>query len=181
MAHLCFRISRVVHENDVTSRRPLPRAPTHNNPLQDQPDRSRPYLTLTLRGSGVFPRLSFDVDEVTLPTVPLGVTSRAMFYAINNGYDSLELTYRLPLHVPVPIEVHFPEGKTLGITMERLPVVLAFRSTTPVSFATKVEILDTDGNRYAVGVCGSADNCVLTTFPFLEQYVWWPRADGPPP
>ena len=139
-------------------------------PLCLEGEKTRPHLTLTLRGCGVFPRLSFDVDEVTLPTVPLGVTSRALFYAINCGYDNLELTYRLPLHVPVQIEVSFPEGKTLGITMERLPVVLSFKSATPVSFATRVEILDTDNNRYAVGVCGSADNCVLTTFPFLQQY-----------
>ena len=39
-------------------------------PLYLEGEKTRPYLTLTLRGCGVFPRLSFDVDETTLPTVP---------------------------------------------------------------------------------------------------------------
>ena len=47
-------------------------------PLYLEGEKTRPYLTLTLRGSGVFPRLSFDVDEVTLPTVPLGGRARAL-------------------------------------------------------------------------------------------------------
>jgi hypothetical protein len=42
--------------------------------------------------------------------VPLGFTSRGTFKIVNQGYDNLELRYRLPAdegHVPMKIE--FPE------------------------------------------------------------------------
>jgi len=42
--------------------------------------------------------------------VPLGVKSWATFHIVNDGYDNLELRFRLPVdesHIPISIE--FPE------------------------------------------------------------------------
>ena len=76
-------------------------------------DLSAAYLSLEVTGAGQFPRLSFDQRECVLPPVPLGITSRATFSIINNGYDNLELRYRLPAdegHVPMKVE--FPQVRS---------------------------------------------------------------------
>ena len=60
--------------------------------------------------------LTFDVDEIVMPVVPLGVTSKATFRINNQGYDNLELGYSLPPDkTRVPISIAFPEGTTLGM------------------------------------------------------------------
>lgn len=72
--------------------------------------RSRPYLMLRLRGSGVRPNLRFDVDALAMPVVPLGVRSRARFHVLNNGFASIELNHHLPTYLPVQFEVTYPDG-----------------------------------------------------------------------
>jgi hypothetical protein len=57
-------------------------------------DKSKPYLSVQCTGSGIYPHLSFDKDDVILPVVPLGVQSVATFYVLNTGYDNLELKHR---------------------------------------------------------------------------------------
>ncbi len=60
-------------------------------------------------------RLTFDCRECLLPPVPLGMKSTATFYIINNGYDNLELKYKLPADEGhLPMEVEFPEGTIIG-------------------------------------------------------------------
>lgn len=53
--------------------------------LEDQEDKSRPYLNLSLRGCGVFPRLDFSTREVVLQTVPLSTKTRGFLTIFNNG------------------------------------------------------------------------------------------------
>lgn len=127
------------------------------------------YLTLEIQGTGQYPRLSFDVRECVLPPVPLGVPSRATFTIINNGYDNLELRYRLPAdegHQPMKVE--FPEGNLIGIAKERLPVVVTFASDKPLSFTANIDFIDEDGKRYSLPVTATADNCLLTHQPFMQ-------------
>ena len=86
-------------------------------PVYIDNDLTTAYLTLEVSGSGQYPRLSFDVRECVMPPVPLGITSKATFTIINNGYDNLELRYRLPAdegHVPMKIE--FPQVGNHGVT-----------------------------------------------------------------
>ncbi len=78
-----------------------------------------PSLALPLacgpQGVGQYPRIAFDVRECLLPPVPLGLRSTATFFVINNGYDNLELKYRLPADEGhLPMEVEFPEGTLIG-------------------------------------------------------------------
>ena len=73
--------------------------------------------------------------------------------------------------MPTPIDVTFPEGNILGVTMERLPIIVSFKADKPVSFSARIEIIDTDANRHSVTLVGAADNSTLTNFPFLEEYV----------
>lgn len=88
-------------------------------------DTTSAYLTLEVSGAGQFPRLSFDVRECVMPPVPLGITSKATFTIINNGYDNLELRYRLPAdegHVPMKIE--FPQVGKFFYSLQHLICVI---------------------------------------------------------
>jgi len=137
-------------------------------PLYLDGNRESVYVELEALGQGSFPQLSFDLCEVTLPSVPLDVESQATFHVVNNGYDNLELSHRLPTdtsHVPLTLE--FPEGKMIGIARERLPVIVKFSSSKPISFTSNIEFLDEDGNRYKIPVSGVSDNCILSIHSFL--------------
>ena len=144
-------------------------------------EKSKPYLTLLLRGSGAHPRLEVEDgsddgyvrgpgDVFTMPTVPTGVQSRVLLYVRNRGFEHIQLNYRLPPHVPVKLTVDFPEGRALGVATPRVPVVISFCSDAPVSFATALQLLDSDGNAYTVPIAGAADNCLLSTHAFLAAY-----------
>ncbi|GAX74871.1 hypothetical protein CEUSTIGMA_g2317.t1 [Chlamydomonas eustigma] len=138
-------------------------------PLYVDGDMSTPYFALEVQGSGEFPRLSFSSRECVLPPVPLGFTSRGTFKIVNQGYDNLELRYRLPAdegHVPMKIE--FPEGNLIGLAKQELPVVVTFSSPKPLSFTATIDFLDEEGKRYSMPVTATADNCLFTHQSFLK-------------
>ena len=104
-----------------------------------------------------------------MPPVPLGVRSFARFKILNKGYDNLELKYRLPPDVShAPIHISFPEGCIIGIAKEQLPVEVSFLPDAATAFTTTIDFLDEDGNRFSVPVTGTADNSIITTYPFLK-------------
>lgn len=130
----------------------------------------KPYLLTRLRGSALFPSLSFDRPELVLPAVPLGVASSASFTVRNEGYETLELKYQVPQdQARAPIQVEFPKGNVLGVGYPELPVTVSFRSERPLAFAARLEFFDAVGNRFGLPVLGCADNCALTTHEYLQQ------------
>jgi hypothetical protein len=132
---------------------------------------NRPYMSLVCRGTGAFPRLSFDRPTVQLPTVPLGVTSRASFTVYNNGYGTLELRYRLSPSIPVPVDVSFPDGAEVGLSVTKVQVVVAAKSDLPASWSGKLEFYDNDGERFSVFLCGCADNSIFTNYSFVKAFA----------
>jgi hypothetical protein len=139
--------------------------------IKDQADSSRPYLTLLCQGSGVFPRLTFSQQHVELPNVPLGITSRATFHVINNGYTALALKHRISPNIPVALDISYPDGQSVGIMTESVRVVVSAKSDTPVSWSGKIEFYDQDGERFFVSVSGCTDGCLLTNYPFVRDYA----------
>ena len=137
-------------------------------PLYLDDKRVKAYLELSVKGTGVFPKLSFNKPYVLLPTVPLGVKSKATFFVKNTGYENLELQYRLPPSTAkLPLEISFPDGKTLGIAKSRLPVQLSFCSKKTLAFKENIEFMDTDGNKFTIPVIGATDNSLFTAAPFV--------------
>jgi hypothetical protein len=103
-------------------------------------------LVLELDGTGRRPCLSFDCSQVVLPAVPLGLYSSRAFRVINDGYDNLDIKFRLPADTQnVPLELMFPEGAMVGIAKASVPAVLAFKASRPTSFTASVEFMDEDG------------------------------------
>jgi hypothetical protein len=52
-------------------------------------------VDIKLSGIGAFPRLLFDRKEIILPVVPLDVEARCTFRIINDGYENLNLKYKI--------------------------------------------------------------------------------------
>ena len=117
------------------------------------------YLPIEIKAVGCYPQLTFDRREVLLPTVPIGVESKTSFYVVNEGYDNLELRYKLPPdNSRVPLKLSFPERMLIGLSKERLLVEVSYTSSKPMSFTAKIDFLDADGNRFSVPVTGTTDN-----------------------
>lgn len=95
--------------------------------------------------------------------------SEKRFHVLNDGFDNLELRYRLPpdnTHIPLSIE--FPEGSLIGIAKGKLPVIVSFQAPQPMSFTSVVHFLDEEGASHSIIVTGTTDNSILTIQPFLE-------------
>ena len=48
-----------------------------------------------MKGEGAFPRLIFDRKEILLPVVPLDIESKCIFKVYNDGYENLNLKYKI--------------------------------------------------------------------------------------
>lgn len=148
-------------------------------------DTSRAYVSLELVGSGRYPKLLFDRREVTLHPVPLGFTARARFTIRNDGYDNLEIKYKLPADTArAPLEISFPNGRMIGIAKDAVEVEVSFSCRKPLGFTANVDFLDDDGGRFALPVTGATDSCLLSLYPFLSvnagRYDLREPADGKP-
>eukprot|EP00931_Biecheleriopsis_adriatica_P036216 TRINITY_DN2086_c0_g1_i7.p1 TRINITY_DN2086_c0_g1~~TRINITY_DN2086_c0_g1_i7.p1 ORF type:complete len:2928 (-),score=554.29 TRINITY_DN2086_c0_g1_i7:9-8792(-) len=145
------------------------------------PDVSKPYLPLRFRGQGTVPKLTFDRREIVLPIVPLGIRSRCLFYINNEGYESLDVKYRLPNdQIRIGMMINFPEGQQIGITKLKIPVEIFFQSNAPISFCAKIEFLDNDSGCYVLPVSGTTENCILTCHHYLHHNVDFYTLDGDP-
>lgn len=140
-------------------------------PIYLDGNHERPYLELQLDGIGVYPRLRFDMEEFVLPPVPLGETAKGLFYVENQGYEDLELRFRLPAdRTRMPVKLEFPEGKSVNLAKTRLPVVVSFSAQKPLAFTSRIDFLDEDENRYSIKVTGVSDNSIFTIHSFLANY-----------
>lgn len=121
-------------------------------PVPDsQPGTSRTQLSLC------------DCSSPPPAQVPLGVASTRRVYVVNDGYDNLELSVRLPPDSGrLPVSVSFPEGKLIGLAKERLPLEVRCCASRPLGFTTCVDLLDEDGRAFSLVVTGAADNCSLS-------------------
>lgn len=113
--------------------------------------------------------------DILLLQVPLGIASVSRVCILNDGYDNLELTVRLPPDSShLPISVSFPEGKLIGLAKERLPLEVRCCSSKPLGFTTTVDLLDEDGRAFSLVVTGAADNCSLSHAVFMQVSVTSP-------
>ncbi|CAE8643317.1 unnamed protein product, partial [Polarella glacialis] len=145
------------------------------------PDESKPYLSLRFKGTGTVPKLAFDRREIVLPIVPLGIRSRCLFYIINEGYESLDVKFRLPTdNIRIPLTINFPEGQQIGVTKPKIPVEIFFQSNKPISFCAKIEFLDSESGSYVLPVSGTTENCILTCHHYLSHNVDYYTLEGDP-
>lgn len=142
------------------------------------------YISLSLRGIGCFPMLTFDPPQVVLPMVPLGLRSEVIFNVVNNGYETMQLRFKAPPDsVRVPLEIEMVDGDVISLARPHLRVRVAFKADKPMSFASNLDFFDVEGNKFSVNVAGATDNSLLSLFPFLlenGEQVQWQREIGKP-
>ena len=62
----------------------------------------------------------------------------------------------------------FPSGRILGGNgPDELAAEIASSAAHPVSFTARIDFLNADSNRFSVFASGIADQCILSTQPFL--------------
>lgn len=106
---------------------------------------------------------------MVIPAVPLGQRAEAVFYLLNDGFDNLEVSYRLPADSSrVPFTIELPEGNLIGIARERLPVLVSFTSKKPLGFTARLDFLDSEGKSYGVNISGLSDNSLLSVSDFVD-------------
>nr|CCA18066.1 conserved hypothetical protein [Albugo laibachii Nc14] len=144
------------------------------------------YMDLELRGRGQFPQIKFSSKEcsrssedgeyshtlvINLPPVPLRTTSSIVFWIVNHGYGHAELSTRVATGTnSVPLELTFPKGNVLNMSLLRLPVVVSFSSNKGIAFDTEIDFLDQNGHSYKIRATGVAENSLWTNFSFFQYH-----------
>jgi hypothetical protein len=65
------------------------------------------------------------------------------------------------------LQLHFEDGKQLGINRDKMRVFAKFKSNKPISFTTKLEFRTDGGQFYTIYCSGTTDNCLLSNFSFF--------------
>eukprot|EP00727_Mastigamoeba_balamuthi_P000882 m51a1_g10791 hypothetical protein (2740) ;mRNA; f:28150-37480 len=137
--------------------------------LLGESESQKTAVTITVKGSGSPPRISFDVAEVVLPVVPLGTRSAATFRLTSVGYESTEVKCQPQTDKQFcPIAVNFPDGTKIGSSKPSIKVEVTFVSPKPMGFTTKLVFFDDEKNQFPLLVSGLSDNSIATlaAYPF---------------
>jgi hypothetical protein len=135
-------------------------------------DTSQAIFDQEVTGISTFPSLRFDRLELMLPTVPLGVSTSAAATIYNDGFENLEIKFRLPPDSAIVqnFQVLFPKGNMVGVHTKELPIRVTATSTKAVSFTVNLEIMDDMGRVFVLPVSGTIDNSILSTLPFCLHF-----------
>lgn len=131
-------------------------------------NRNVKYMEITTKGFGSNPSLNFDRKEVILPPVPLDVPSKLTFFIGNDGYESLDLRYKIAGDGKLPLSVAFPDGQTITSNHSQLPVEVTFLSKKPITFTVNIDFFDDADGIFSIPVTCCADNSLLTTYAYVK-------------
>jgi len=107
---------------------------------------------------------------VLLPTAPLNVEVSCTFRIVNDGYENLTLRHKVfGEEGNINVKLRFPEGNNVGMSKKRMRGDAVFSSSKPISFTTKAEFYDEVGKVYSLPISGTADNCLLTSYAYLQR------------
>ncbi|XP_077000992.1 cilia- and flagella-associated protein 47 isoform X2 [Tamandua tetradactyla] len=140
------------------------------------------YRVLCLTGEVKSPKLSLDPPFIFFNPVPLDVTTVMNINILpQNYFRSSTLHVKIPAVTLLdgdeihPLSVKFPNGKEITGSLDGSNTVLichlSFKSFRPVSFFTSVLFYDDQRNRFSLPVTATADNCILTIYPYMANYL----------
>lgn len=125
---------------------------------------------IQLTGVGTRSLFSIAHPHIALPIVPLNIKSQFTSEITNDAFIEATLNPQFSAEENhFPIRIHFPEGNHLLRTTAKLPVVISFVSSHPMSFSTLVALIDDNGNATSFTVAATTDNSVFTLYPFLSR------------
>eukprot|EP01138_Halocafeteria_seosinensis_P009841 gb/GECG01010052.1/.p1 GENE.gb/GECG01010052.1/~~gb/GECG01010052.1/.p1 ORF type:complete len:1690 (+),score=184.73 gb/GECG01010052.1/:1-5070(+) len=129
-----------------------------------------PYIQLHVKGCAIEPQICFDSSRIILPKAPLGFPSWTSFNVVNRGFDLLQLKYEIGKSKQGLVRLLFPEGDTLSLAKENLPVIAVVESPRPISLEIPVTFVDDIRQKYTVTLVATMDNCLLTNMPFIDAH-----------
>ncbi|BFZ09423.1 hypothetical protein BsWGS_12463 [Bradybaena similaris] len=145
----------------------------------------KPFQFLELVGEMKAPTVWFEPANIVLTPVPLLTETCAEFTMFAVHFDkSTKMSVSTP-HIECedeskisPLSVKFLEGDVIkpvrNAAIQLDPSVLlckvTFSSSKPISFSRPLIFFDEKGNKFPVQVTATADNCLLTCYPFLAQH-----------
>lgn len=123
------------------------------------------YRRISMQGFATEPYLSFNTGSVNLPTVAVGVESKASFEMTFHGYSQENTFVRHRAAVESgPVQVTFPAGEALAVGASTLPVDVSFSSASSLGFAHQLEFYDCRGQCFILRATGKTDVSPLTVF-----------------
>jgi hypothetical protein len=125
-------------------------------------------LQLTGMGSSVLFRVR--TTDICLPIVPLGTKCQRQINVYNEAFVETYLKVVMAVdEARFPLRVTFPEGNHLQCTTTKLPILVSFQSSSPMSFSTLVALTDDQGNATTFTVACTTDNSIFTLYPFFAS------------
>ena len=131
-------------------------------------NKEQKYMDIMVKGFGSNPSLTFDRKEIIMPPVPLDVTSKMTFFIGNEGYEALDLRYKIAGDGKLPVTLNFVEGQSITTNHSLLPVEVSFCSKKPITFTVNIDFFDDADGIFSIPVTCCADNSLLTTFSYLK-------------
>ncbi|CAG5120335.1 unnamed protein product, partial [Candidula unifasciata] len=146
---------------------------------------NKPFQFLELVGEMKAPTIWFEPANIVLTPVPLLTETSAEFTLFALHYKK---PTRLTVSTPYiecedeskisPLSVTFldndvikpVEGASIQVDPCALLCKVTFSSAKPISFSQPVVFFDEKRNKFQVQVTATADNCLLTCYPFLAQH-----------
>ncbi|XP_063160761.1 cilia- and flagella-associated protein 47 [Candoia aspera] len=148
------------------------------------------YRTITLSGTVKSQKITFEPRLLILTPVPLNVKTGADVCIIPQDYLRPSV---LQVEIPEldsgdydggggtsaeqthPLTVDFPDGNKIEITPEGNSIGFSchvnFISSKPLSFLKNLFFVDEERNRFSLQVSATAENCLLTVYPYLAYHL----------
>ncbi|KAG8136400.1 hypothetical protein E2320_004984, partial [Naja naja] len=137
------------------------------------------YRTIALSGMVKSNKINFEPQILVLTPVPLNVKTGADIILqveipeLDSGdYDGGGSTGAQQRQ---PLTVHFPEGNRIEITPEGncigFSCHISFISSKPLSVLKNLFFVDEERNRFSIQVSATAENCLLTVYPYLACHL----------
>ncbi|XP_043927775.1 cilia- and flagella-associated protein 47 [Protopterus annectens] len=150
-------------------------------PLFLDNDSVNPYRLIYLTGTVKCPSISFKPPLVFLTPVPLDAEAKADVLVIPHDF-SRDTT--LQVEIPEvqledgstidPLSVQFLNGNVIAVSAEEqaggITCCITFRSPKPLSFSGDIIFIDGNNNRYKLPFAATAENCILTVYPYLAAH-----------
>uniref|UniRef100_A0A8C7KSR8 Calponin-homology (CH) domain-containing protein n=1 Tax=Oncorhynchus kisutch TaxID=8019 RepID=A0A8C7KSR8_ONCKI len=150
--------------------------------LSEEGGAPHPYRVLSLSATPHPPSITFLPPRVLLTPVPLDTPSTTTLFLLPTGYPSgsclrveveemvlkdgsrvKTLSVSLPHNGTVPPKTHTEPQTPISCTV-------TFCSPQPLDLSSHITFLDHLNNRFRVEVCATADNSLLTVWPYLALH-----------
>ncbi|KAM6143220.1 cilia- and flagella-associated protein 47 [Erethizon dorsatum] len=141
------------------------------------------FRKLRLTGEIKSPKILFDPPFIFFTPVPLDVTTGMDVKILpQNYFRNSTLNFQIPT---AKLLNEYGEIHTLSVVFSKGQIIigsksgnnneltfhLSFKSSKPVSFLNDLHFCDDSGNWFSLPVTATAENCILTIYPYLATYL----------